>query len=107
MASNPSEIFKRARQIKRGNLDVSMIMNEISLLVTRIRREPCSSITIAYATKNSPDLLPPAPPVRGPPPEISQDLVEMAVKKPNSGKSSRASDITAETIKGQQPQASF
>ena len=37
--------------------------------------------------------------MQGPPPEISRDLVEMAVKKLNSGKASGPSDITAETIK--------
>ena len=45
------------------------------------------------------DLLPPAPPVQGPAPEISRDLVVMAVKKLKSGKTSEPSDITAETIK--------
>ena len=107
VASNPSEIFKIARQMKQENLDVigdkSIYDDEGKFCVgVKDKKRAWEQHYNRLCNEEFPwneELLPPAPPVQGPPPEISRDMVEMAVKKLNSGKAPGPSDITAETIK--------
>ena len=107
VASNPSEIFKIARQMKQENLDVigdkSIYDDEGKFCVgVKDKKRAWEQHYNRLCNEEFPwneELLPPAPPVQGPPPEISRDMVEMAVKKLNSGKAPGPSDITSETIK--------
>ena len=92
VASNPSEIFKIARQMKRENLyvvgDKSIYDDEGNCYVgNKDKKRAWEQHYNRLCKEEFPwneDLLPPAPPVQGPPPEISCDLVKMAVKKLNS-----------------------
>ena len=94
MASNPSEIFEIARQMKRENLDVvgdkSIYDDEGNFCVgIKDKRRAWEQHYNRLCNEEFPwneELLPPAPPVQGPPPEISRDLVEMAMKKLDSGR---------------------
>ena len=101
IASDPSEIFEVVRQIKHKNLDAvwdkSICNDEGNFCVgNKDKKRAWEQHYKRLCNEEFPwneDLLHPAPPVQGPPPEISHDLVEMAVK------ASGPSDIMAETIK--------
>ena len=105
--SNPTEIFKIARQMKSENQDVVgekcilddsgklCVSDEDKKLAWEQHYERLSNVEFPW----NEDDLPPAPAVHGPPIHIRLDMVEDAVKKLKSGKAPGRSGITGESIK--------
>ena len=107
VSSNPTEIYKIARQMKSENQDVVgekcilddagklCVSDKDKMLAWEQHYERLSNVEFPW----NEDDLPPAPAIHGPPMHIGLGMVVDAIKKMKSGKATGPSEIAGESIK--------